>query len=211
MHPAAQRLVDDGLIAVLRLERFEAVLPVAEALVTGGVTNLEVTATVPRAEAALTQLKTHLGDDVLLGAGSVLDAPMARRMVDAGAAFVVSPVSAKDVITATQEAGATVVPGTFSPTEMQAAHEAGADLIKLFPARTLGPKHLSSILAPLPHLNVVPTGGIGPETVGAWFEAGAAAVAAGGALLDDRAIAEGRYDVVTDRARTMRERVDAIR
>jgi len=111
MHPAARRLVDDGLIAVLRLESFEAVLPVAEALVTGGVTNLEVTATVPRAEAALTQLQTHLGDDVLLGAGSVLDAPMARRMIDAGAAFVVSPVSARDVITATQEAGAAVVPG----------------------------------------------------------------------------------------------------
>jgi 2-dehydro-3-deoxyphosphogluconate aldolase/(4S)-4-hydroxy-2-oxoglutarate aldolase len=94
---------------------------------------------------------------------------------------------------------------------MQAAHEAGADLVKLFPAHTLGPKHLASVLGPLPHLDVVPTGGIGPETVGAWFEAGAAAVAAGGALLDDRAIAEGRYEVVTDRARTMRERVDAAR
>jgi 2-dehydro-3-deoxyphosphogluconate aldolase/(4S)-4-hydroxy-2-oxoglutarate aldolase len=211
MHPAAQHLVDDGLIAVLRLGDTEAVLPVAEALVAGGVTVLEVTATVPRADEALTQLRAHLGDDVLLGAGSVLDASTARRMVDAGAAFVVSPVSASGVMTTSQEAGAAVVPGTFSPTEMQAAHEAGADLIKLFPAHTLGPEYLSSVLAPLPHLDVVPTGGVGPETVGDWFEAGAAAVAAGGALIDDRAITEARYDAVTDRARTMRERIDATR
>jgi 2-dehydro-3-deoxyphosphogluconate aldolase/(4S)-4-hydroxy-2-oxoglutarate aldolase len=213
MHSPAQRIADDGLVAVLRLDDPDAVLPVAEALVAGGVSILEVTATVPDALPALARLDDRFGedDDVLLGMGSVLDAPTALEAAAAGARFIVSPVFEREVIAASHEAGAAAVPGALTPSEIQAAARAGADLVKVFPAHAVGPSYLSSVLAPMPHLNLVPTGGVGPDTAADWFAAGATAVAAGGALLDAAAVAEGRYDALTDRARTMRRRVDRAR
>jgi 2-dehydro-3-deoxyphosphogluconate aldolase/(4S)-4-hydroxy-2-oxoglutarate aldolase len=213
MRPAAQRIADDGLVAVLRLDDPDAVLPVAEALVAGGVSILEVTATVPDAVPALARLEDRFGagDEVLLGMGSVLDAPTALEAGTAGAQFVVSPVFEREVVAASHEAGAAAVPGALTPSEIQAAARAGADLVKVFPAHAVGPSYLASVLAPMPHLDLVPTGGVGPDTAADWFEAGAAAVAAGGALLDATAIADGRYDALTERARTMRRRVDHAR
>jgi 2-dehydro-3-deoxyphosphogluconate aldolase/(4S)-4-hydroxy-2-oxoglutarate aldolase len=139
----------------------------------------------------------------MLGAGTVTDADTARAVIDAGAAFVVGPVFRRDVIAACHERGVPAIPGCFSPTEILAAHEAGADLIKIFPATALGPQFIRDVRAPLPLLKLMPTGGVTIENAGEWIRAGAAAVGIGSALLNAEAIANGRFEVISESARRL--------
>lgn len=195
------RLLDSGVVAVLRDIDPEAMPEVAAALQAGGVTALEVTADGHDASRTIAELAPTVDDDVLVGAGTVMDAATASRVIEAGAEFVVSPHLDPEVVQTASRRGVVVGPGVMTPTEAADAMAAGADLIKVFPASTVGPGHLGAIAGPLGDVPIMPTGGIGPDNVAAFFDAGAAVVGAGSALIDYDAIERGDYDAVESRAR----------
>lgn len=208
---AVDRLTDGGVIAVLREIYPDEVVPVARAAVEGGVGAVEVTADSPDAMDAIASVSDALGDDALVGAGTVLDAETALAARRAGAAFVVSPSVHRDVIRACNRHEVVVVPGAATPTEAIEAAEAGADLVKLFPAAPLGDDYLAAIRGPFPGIPFVPTGGIDADNVGRFVEAGAVAVAAGSSIVDREAVDRGDYDIVTRRARELVDAVEAVR
>jgi 2-dehydro-3-deoxyphosphogluconate aldolase/(4S)-4-hydroxy-2-oxoglutarate aldolase len=179
----ASLLTDPGIIAVVRTPRAAQVLPIAEALVAGGVVAVEVTLTVPGALDAIKQVSGALGARVLVGAGTVLDAKSCKAAIEAGAEFIVSPITRAEIVTAGHAADRPVMLGAYTPTEAQAAYEAGADFIKLFPADKLGPAHVQALRAPLPHLKIVPTGGVDLNTAADFLRAGCVALGVGGSLL----------------------------
>jgi 2-dehydro-3-deoxyphosphogluconate aldolase/(4S)-4-hydroxy-2-oxoglutarate aldolase len=197
------RLLDSGAVAVIRMTDASRVVRVAEALAAGGLSAVEITMTVPNAIPLIRTVSGELGDGVTVGVGTVTDLDTARRAVEAGARFVVGPVCNDALLQAAQELEVPVIPGAFTPTEVLRAHEAGAAMVKIFPADVVGPGFVKAILGPMPSLRLMPTGGIDASNAGAWIRAGAVCVGVGGALLDRQAIAEGRYEVVTDRAREL--------
>lgn len=198
-----ERLLALGAVAVIRMRDPERLLRVVEAIAEGGVRAVEVTMTVPGALEQIARVRARFGDEVTLGVGSVTAPEAARSAVAAGARYVVSPVFKPDVVAAAHAAGAAALPGCFTPTECQAAHEAGADIVKVFPADVVGLPFFKAVLAPLPHLRLMPTGGVTLDNAGQWLRAGAVAVGVGSALLDAQAIAEGRYGVLTENARRL--------
>jgi 2-dehydro-3-deoxyphosphogluconate aldolase / (4S)-4-hydroxy-2-oxoglutarate aldolase len=200
-----------GIVAVIRLRDPGKLRAVVDAIVAGGVRALEVTMTVPGAVELIRGLAPTLPEGFLLGAGTVIDAATARAVIDAGAQFVISPVFRREVIAACHERGVPVAPGCFTPTEILDAHEAGADIVKVFPATTLGPQYIRDVRAPLPQVKLMPTGGVSPDNAGDWIRAGAVAVAAGSSLLDAAAIESGRFEVITANARRFVENVAAAR
>jgi len=207
----AQQIEQFGVVAVIRLKDPAKLRAVVGALADGGVRALEVTMTVPRAVEMIRELAPTLPDGFLLGAGTVLDAATARAVIDAGATFVVGPVFRPDVISACHERGVPAMPGCFSPTEILAAHEAGADIVKVFPATMLGPQYIRDVRAPLPQVKLMPTGGVTLDNAGDWIRAGAVAVGIGSALVDTKAIEEGRFDVIAANARKVVANVSAAR
>ena len=190
-----------GVVAVIRLKDPATLRAVVDAMAQGGVRALEVTMTVPRAVDLIRELAPTLPGDFLLGAGTVTDVATALAVIDAGASFVVGPVFRPDVIAACHERDVAAMPGCFSPTEILAAHECGADIVKLFPATALGPQFIRDVRAPLPQVKLMPTGGVTLDNAGEWIRAGAVAVGLGSALLDAQAIEGGRWSVITDNAR----------
>ena len=200
-----------GVVAVIRMKDPAKLRAVVDAMAAGGVRALEVTMTVPRAVEMIRELAPTLPDGFLLGAGTVIDAPTARAVIDAGASFVVSPVFRPDVVAACHQRDVPAMPGCFTPTEILAAHECGADIIKVFPATALGPQFIKDVRAPLPQVKLMPTGGVTLDNAGDWIRAGAVAVGLGSALVDAAAIADGRFDVITANARRVVENVAAAR
>jgi 2-dehydro-3-deoxyphosphogluconate aldolase/(4S)-4-hydroxy-2-oxoglutarate aldolase len=179
---AFDQVLASGVIAVLRAREAKGLTQVARALHDGGVRALEITLTTPGAVAGIAEL-AHGGDGMLVGAGTVLDDTTARSVLDAGAKFVVSPTLEPDVIRVCRERNVPCIPGAFTPTEILAAWRAGAALVKLFPAAAVGPGFVRDVLAPLPFLRIVPSGGVTLDSVGDWIRAGVAAVSLGSALL----------------------------
>jgi 2-dehydro-3-deoxyphosphogluconate aldolase/(4S)-4-hydroxy-2-oxoglutarate aldolase len=177
------RLTDPGVIAVVRAQRREQVLPLAEALIEGGVIAIEITMTTPNALDAIREAHQRFGIPGLIGVGTVLDGVTCQAALEAGASFVVSPILRPELVAVAHAAGAPIMLGAYTPTEAQLAHEAGADFIKIFPADGLGPGYLKAIRAPLPHLRLVPTGGVDLNTIAGFFAAGCAAVGVGSSLL----------------------------
>jgi 2-dehydro-3-deoxyphosphogluconate aldolase/(4S)-4-hydroxy-2-oxoglutarate aldolase len=200
-----------GVVAVIRLKDPGKLRAVVDALAEGGVRALEVTMTVPGAVDLIRALASSLPSGFLLGAGTVTDATTARAVIDAGAGFVVGPVFRPDVIAACHERDVPAMPGCFSPTEILAAHECGADIVKVFPATMLGPQFLKDVRAPLPQVKLMPTGGVTVENAGDWIRAGAVAVGLGSSLLDARAIESSRFDVITANARAVVANIAAAR
>jgi len=200
-----------GVVAVIRLRDAARLRAVVDALADGGVRALEVTMTVPDAIRLIGQLAASLPPGFVLGAGTVLDPETARAVVDAGARFVVSPIFNPAVIDAAHAAGAAAAPGCFSPTEILAAHHAGADIVKVFPATALGPTFIKDVRAPLPQVKLMPTGGVTLDNAGEWITAGAVAVGVGSALLDAKAIEQGRMDVIAANAKRIVANVAAAR
>ncbi len=192
-----------GVVAVIRLRESGKLRAVIDALVEGGVRALEVTMTVPGAVEMIGQLSGTLPDGFLLGAGTVLDPGTAERVILAGAQFVVSPVFRPAIIDACHRHDVPAMPGCFTPTEILTAWEAGADIVKVFPATALGPGYIKDVRAPLPEVKLLPTGGVTPDNAGEWIEAGAVAVGVGTALLDKRAIETGDFDVIAANARRL--------
>jgi len=190
-----------GVVAVIRLKDAGKLRGVIDALAKGGVRALELTMTIPGAVDLIREITPTLPNGFLVGAGTVTDADTARAVIDAGAQFVVGPVLRPDVIRACHERDIAAIPGCFSPTEILTAHEAGADIVKIFPATMLGPQFIRDVRAPLPQLKLMPTGGVTLDNAGDWVRAGAVAVGVGSALVDVKAIDAGRFDVVTANAR----------
>jgi 2-dehydro-3-deoxyphosphogluconate aldolase / (4S)-4-hydroxy-2-oxoglutarate aldolase len=182
-----------GVVAVIRIKEPRRLRAVVDALSEGGLTALEVTMSVPGAVELIAELAPTMPDGFLLGAGTVTDSDTARRVIDAGARFVVSPIFRRDVIEACHIRDVPVMPGCFSPTEILEAWEAGADIVKVFPATALGPGYIKDIRGPLPQVKLMPTGGVTLDNAGDWIRAGAVAVGVGTALTDAKAIAAGDY------------------
>src|SRR5205823_12235577 len=200
-----------GVVAVIRLKDAARLRAVVDALAEGGVRALEVTMTVPGAVDLIRALAPSLPAGFLLGAGTVTDAATARAVIDAGACFVVGPVFRPEVIAACHERDVPAMPGCFSPTEILAAHESGADIVKVFPATMLGPQFIRDVRAPLPQVKLMPTGGVTLDNAGDWIRAGAVAVGVGSALLDTAAIENGRFEVIAENARRIVANVAAAR
>ena len=194
------RIERERIVAVIRLDDPQKLRPVVDALAAGGVRVCEVTMTVPSAIELIGQLVRGLGDDVLIGAGTVLDAATARAAIDAGARFVVGPVFRRDVIEACHDRGTPAMPGCLTPTEILDAWDAGADMVKVFPSTSLGPTFIKDVRAPLPQLKLMPTGGVTIDNAADWLRAGAVAVGVGSALVDAGAVKSGDFTSLTRRA-----------
>ncbi len=196
-----RRLTEAGLIAIIRARRTDQVLPLAEALLAGGLRAIEVTFSTPNALEALATVTARLGDRALVGVGTVLTVDQCRAALAAGTQFVVSPVARTDLIPPAHAAGRPVMLGACTPTEAQLVHEAGADFVKLFPADNLGPAFIKALRAPLPHLRIVPTGGVDLDTLEGFLRAGCPAVGVGSALVSADILARDDWPALTERAR----------
>lgn len=198
------------MIAILRGVDADDATAVADAVVDAGVTALEVTADTPNAMSSIEAISDRV-DDALVGAGTVLDAETARAAQLAGAEFLVTPTVNRNVIRTANRYGTPIVTGAYTPTEALEASQAGADAVKVFPAKTGGPDHVAAIGGPLPQIPLVPTGGVGAENAEAYVRAGAIAVGVGGSIVDHEAIADDAYDRITANARAVVEAVSAAR
>jgi 2-dehydro-3-deoxyphosphogluconate aldolase/(4S)-4-hydroxy-2-oxoglutarate aldolase len=195
------RIYETGIIAIIRASSSTALIQSAEALLAGGVNVIEVTLTTPGALATIEQVRQKLGDDVLLGAGSVLDPESARAAILAGAQFIVSPALNIRVIELCRRYSTPVIPGAYTPTEVVTAWESGADLIKIFPANVGGPEMIKALKAPLPQIKMVPVGGVEIENTASYIRAGAFALGVGSSLVNDRLLNEGAFSEITTNAR----------
>jgi len=202
-----EKILDEILkrkvVAVLRIKEEEKLKKVIDAINKGGISVVEITMTVPNAIQLIEKMSKELDKNILLGVGSVLNKSIAEDAIKAGAKYVVSPVLKKEIIEASHKHDVPVMPGCFTPTEIQTAYEFGADIIKVFPADVVGMAFFKAILAPLPHLKLMPTGGVSLTNAGDWLKAGACAVGIGSALLDKKAIQEGNYSKLTENAATI--------
>jgi len=192
-----------GIVAVIRMKDPARLRAVVDAIAEGGVRALEITMSVPGAVELIREIAPTLPQGFVFGAGTVLDADTVARVVDAGAQFVVSPVFRREVIDACRERDVAALPGCFTPTEILDAWDAGADIVKVFPATALGPSYLKDVRAPLPQVKLMPTGGVTVENAGDWIRAGAVAVGVGTSLLDSEAIAAGNFAVLREKAERM--------
>lgn len=198
---------NNKLVAIIRLDDPRELDPVVDALLEGGVRLIEATMTIPGLLNHVSALIRRVGDEMVFGIGSVLNAQMAQQVIDAGASFVVSPVMKKEIIDTARNAGTAVAVGAFSPTEIQTAWELGSDVVKVFPADTLGPSYIKGVKAPMPHLKLLPTGGVSVENVQDWLRAGSFALGVGSALVDIKAVRAGRFDVIRNNAKALSREV----
>ena len=196
-----RRVLDVGLVAVVRSPDSQQLVEVARALADGGVTVIEITMTVPGALDVVRQVRQALGDRILLGAGTILDTETARAALLAGAEYVVAPTLNLDVIRLCQRYDKLVMPGAFTPTEVLAAWEAGADIVKVFPADIVGPAFLKALRGPLPQVRLMPTGGVDLTTAAAFLKAGACCLGVGGQLVEPKAVAARDFGRIRDLAR----------
>lgn len=196
-----QQVLDSGIVAVVRSPDHQQLVEVARALADGGVSVVEITMSVPNALDVLRQVRQALGDRVLLGAGTVLDPETARAVLLAGAEFIVAPTVNLDVIRLCQRYDKLVMPGAFTPSEILAAWEAGADIVKVFPAEVVGPAFFKAVRGPLPQVRLMPTGGVDLNTASAFLKAGACCLGIGGQLVEPKAVAERNFDRIRDLAR----------
>ncbi len=196
-----QRVLDSGIVAVVRSSDSSQLVEVARALADGGVTTMEITFTVRNALEVIRAVHQALGDKILLGAGTVLDAETARAAILAGAEFLVSPTLNLDVIRLAKRYSKLVMPGAFTPTEILTAWEAGADIVKVFPADVVGPAFFKAMRGPLPQIRLMPTGGVDLTTAADFLKAGACCLGVGGQLVEPKAVAEGNFARIRELAR----------
>src|SRR6516164_6659543 len=206
-----RRVLDCGIVAVVRSQDSRQLVEVARALADGGVSVVEITMSVPGALDVLRQVRQALGGRVLLGAGTVLDAETARAVLLAGAEYIVAPTVNLEVIRLCQRYDKLVMPGAFTPTEILTAWEAGADIVKVFPAEVVGPAFFKALRGPLPQVRLMPTGGVDLTTAAAFLQAGACCLGVGGQLVEPKAVAEGNFDRIRDLARQYSAIVKSVR
>ncbi len=197
------KLIETGAVAVIRMSNADRLRKVVDAIREGGVDAIEITMTTPGALRIIEELSASNDGSFHLGVGSVLDGEMAQSAINAGAQFVVSPILKPEIIEISHQYDCPAMPGAFSPTEILAAYELGADIVKVFPADVLGMAFFKAIKAPMPQLQLMPTGGVSLTNAGDWLKAGACAVGIGSALLDKEAIEYENYKVLTNNARIL--------
>ena len=202
------RVLNTGVVAVIRAKSGEQLVPLAHALIDGGVDILEVTYTVPNATEVIRRVIQATGRQALVGAGTVLDPATAEEAIRAGAQFIVSPSINRDVIRLCRRGGIAMMPGAFTPTEVVSAWEAGADIVKIFPSDSVGPAHLKALRAPLPHIPMMPTGGVDLENAADFIRVGACALGVGGSLVKKSAVESGDMRQITQLAKQF---VEAVR
>ena len=206
------RLQSLGLIPVLRAKSPIEAQALVEALLLGGVSVIEVTMTIPGAIGVIRSLREIYGDRLLLGAGTVLDAQQCVAVIEAGAEFVVSPSLHLEVIAKTKELGKVSIPGALTPTEVVTAWNAGADYVKIFPCSAMGgASYLKALKAPLPHIALIPTGGVTLDTASEYLKAGAAALGIGSDLVNATALAQGKPELITETAKKYLEIIQQTR
>ena len=206
-----KRLTDSGLVAVIRRPPADKIDRLAEALVDGGVGALEITVDTPGVFDMIRKIKSVFGKKVLVGAGTVLDAETAKIAIDAGSDFIFSPIFDEATIALTNRYGKISIPGVMTPTEIVKAYQVGADVMKIFPGRSLGVDYIKELRGPLGHIPMMPTGGVDLDNVGQFIKNGAVAVGVGGSLIDKKAVAEDRYDIVRETARKFAEAIQMAR
>jgi 2-dehydro-3-deoxyphosphogluconate aldolase/(4S)-4-hydroxy-2-oxoglutarate aldolase len=196
------RMMSEGLIPVIRVTSAQEAIDVADAIKEGGVNFIEITMNVQGAIDVIKELSQRYKDEIIMGAGTVLDPETGRAALLAGAQFIVSPTLNLDLVHLARRYSALVIPGTMTPTEILAAWNAGADMVKVFPAAQLGgPEYIRAIRGPLPQILLVPTGGVTLQNAGAFIKAGATALGVGGELVDKKAIKEKKLDIITENTR----------
>ncbi|NIO03920.1 MAG: bifunctional 4-hydroxy-2-oxoglutarate aldolase/2-dehydro-3-deoxy-phosphogluconate aldolase [Proteobacteria bacterium] len=198
---------ETGVVAIIRAKTSGDLVEAAEAIKAGGLGVIEVTMTTPGALNVISEATQRFGTEVLFGAGTVLDPETARAAILAGAQFIVSPTLNPKTVELCRRYSKVVVPGCFTPTEILTAWEMGADFVKVFPADVGGPSYIKAILAPLPQVELIPTGGVTVETTGLFLKAGAAAVAAGSSLVSQKILDERDFALLKERAKRFREEV----
>jgi len=206
-----QRIRDLGIVAVVRGRDTAQVLQAVRALVAGGVRGIEVTFTVPEPVNTIEKVNAEFGEDICLGAGTVLTTEDALSAIDVGAIYIVSPGTNAEIIRLCNEEDIAVMPGAMTPTEVITAYQFGADVVKLFPAGFLGIPYLKALRGPFPNIAIIPTGGVSVDNAGEWLAAGAFALGAGSSLVLKDAMAEGQYDRITERAREFVAAIHAFR
>lgn len=196
------RMMTEGLIPVIRVTSAKEAMEVADAIRAGGVTLIEITMSVPGAIDVIKELAAKYRDDIVLGAGTILDPETGRAALLAGAQFIVTPTLNLDLITLAHRYSVPIIPGAMTPTEILTAWNAGADMVKIFPAAQLGgPDYIKALRGPLPQVLYVPTGGVNLQNAAAFIKAGCSALGAGGELVDKKAVAEKKFNVITENAR----------
>ena len=209
---ALTKIREVGLVPIVRAPSPEDAMRAAEAIVAGGIGIAEITMTVPGALKVMEVVADRYGDKVLLGAGTILDTETCRAVMLAGAEFIVTPALDVRVIEMARRYSKPIFPGALTPTEVLAAWQAGADMVKVFPCGPVGgPKYIKALKGPFPQIEMVPTGGVNLETAADFIKAGAAAVAVGGELVDVKALKEGKLDQITETAKKFVEAVRAAR
>ncbi|HIE44538.1 MAG TPA: bifunctional 4-hydroxy-2-oxoglutarate aldolase/2-dehydro-3-deoxy-phosphogluconate aldolase [Candidatus Omnitrophica bacterium] len=197
-----QVILEGGIVPVIRARSSREALMVTGAVRAGGIRVIEITMTVPGAIRVMEELSAKYGDEILLGAGTVLDTETTRVAILSGARFIVSPTLNPKVIQTAKRYGVVVCPGALTPTEVLFAWEAGADLVKVFPCDNVGgPKYITALKAPFPQIRVMPTGGVSLDTAADFIKAGADCLAVGSALIDKKAIKEKKFELITEKAR----------
>jgi 2-dehydro-3-deoxyphosphogluconate aldolase/(4S)-4-hydroxy-2-oxoglutarate aldolase len=205
------KLLNPGIVAVIRADSSAQLMNVADALVAGGVPTMEVTMTTPNAIQVISEVKAKLGDKICMGVGTVLDTETCRAAILAGAEYVVTPVLKLDVIALCRRYSKPIIAGAYTPTEALTAWEAGADFIKIFPADGLGPNYIKAIKAPLPQLEIIPTGGVDLSTAADFIKAGCAALAAGSSLVSKKVLADKNWVELSATAKKFVEIIAAAR
>lgn len=206
------RMIEDGLIPVVRVSSAQEAMDVAVALKEGGCSFIEITMSVQGAIEVIKELTQKYKDEIIIGAGTILDSETGRAALLAGAQFIVSPTLNIDLIHLAHRYGAVVIPGAMTPTEILSAWTAGADMVKVFPAAQLGgPEYLKALKGPLPQILLVPTGGVNLQNTGAFIEAGATAVGVGGELVNKQAVREKKFQVITENTRAFLQKIREAR
>ena len=206
-----QKIERSGVVAIIRASDASLLIEVVDAIQAGGIDIIEITMTTPNALGVLEEAVAKFGDEVLLGVGSVLDAETTRISILSGAEFVVSPVTRPDVIETCNRYGKVVMPGAFTPTEILTAWEIGADYVKVFPSSVAGARYIKEIKAPLPQIELIPTGGITIDNAGEFIAAGSSALGVGSGLVYQKIIAEREFETLTENASRLIQTVQEAR
>ncbi|MGI8316712.1 bifunctional 4-hydroxy-2-oxoglutarate aldolase/2-dehydro-3-deoxy-phosphogluconate aldolase [Halobacillus mangrovi] len=211
MTDTLQRMMEHKLVAVIRGARGEEILSIARALHEGGVHILEVTADTPQVNEWIQKINEEFGDQLIVGVGTVLDSETARAAIMAGASFIFSPTVDTETIQLTKRYGVVSIPGALTPTEILTAYEHGADMIKIFPAGTVGPSYIKDVHGPLPHIPLMPTGGVDLSNVREYFEKGAVAAGLGSALVNTKQpVNEETLKAITEKAQQFVESIKDV-